>query len=181
MIVWSGRGFLPIIVLFVILFLCVSIFPTENADYGFIITAFVTGIFSWYFGKQWNKKNERIVVDEKTGQRLKIKNNHTLFWIPMQYWGIIFSVFGIIILFQNSLLFGIITSLILIALIIIPLIRQNSKEKPKEKVVRKSNFGTNKKIIDSEKEVSEEEKQKLELEKERIRKEKEDPNRFMPK
>ncbi|MFV8354347.1 hypothetical protein ACNQGB_16485 [Flavobacterium sp. XS1P32] len=101
MIVWSGRGFLSIIVLLVTLLLCVSIFPTENADYGFIITAFVTGIFSWYFGTKWNTENERILIDEKTGQRLKIKNNHTLFWISMQYWGIIFILLGIVILIQN--------------------------------------------------------------------------------
>ena len=79
MIIWSGRGFLSIIVLFVTLFLCVSIFSTENADYSFITTAFVTGIFSWYFGTKWNKKNERVVIDEKTGQRLKIKNNHGIY------------------------------------------------------------------------------------------------------
>ena len=131
MIVWSGRGFLSIIVLFVTLFLCVSIFPTENVDYGFIITAFVTGIFSWYFGKKWNTKNERIVVDEKTGQRLKIKNNHTLFWIPMQYWGIIFSAFGIIILFQNSIIFGVIATVILLAFVLIPFINQKPKSERK--------------------------------------------------
>ena len=65
MIIWSGRGFLSIIVLFVTLFLCVSIFSTENADYSFITTAFVTGIFSWYFGTKWNKKNERLRLQNK--------------------------------------------------------------------------------------------------------------------
>ena len=164
MIVWSGRGFLSIIVLLVTLFICVSIISTENADYGFIITAFVTGIFSWYFGKKWNTQNERIVIDEKTGQRLKIKNNHTLFWIPMQYWGIIFSAFGIIILFQNSVLFGILCSLILIALIVIPLVNQKSRIKSKQTI------DANKQILEADKEIINKQ----------LRKEKEDPNRFMP-
>ena len=33
MIVWSGRGFLSIIVLMATLFLCVSILPDEYSDY----------------------------------------------------------------------------------------------------------------------------------------------------
>lgn len=77
MIVWSGRGFLSILVLLVTLFLCVSILPNEYSDYSFVITAFMTAIFSWVFGKKWNTQNERIVIDEKTSQRLKIKKNHT--------------------------------------------------------------------------------------------------------
>ena len=175
MIVWSGRGFLLIIILLGTLFLGLKIIPNEYQDYSSVIAAFITAMFSWYFGNKWNKDNERIVVDEKTGQRLKIKNNHSLFWIPMQYWGIIFSTFGIIILFQNSVLFGIIFSLILIALVVIPLINRNPKEIPKEIVVRKSNFKTNKEIIETEKETIDE------AELIRVRKEKEDPNRFMPK
>jgi len=139
-VIWSGRGFLSIIVLLATLFLCLLTFPPENAAYGLITTAFVTGIFSWYFGKKWNTKNERIVVDEKTGQRLKIKNNHTIFWIPMQYWGIVFFAFGIIILFLKSVLFGIISTLVLIALIVIPLINQNSKEEPKETIIKQIKF-----------------------------------------
>jgi hypothetical protein len=143
MIIWSGRGFLSIIVLFVTLFLCVSIFSTENADYSFITTAFVTGIFSWYFGTKWNKKNERVVIDEKTGQRLKIKNNHTLFWIPMQYWGIIFLAFGIIILFQNSIIFGVIAIVILLAFVLIPLINQKPKSERKTETTYSEKKKTN--------------------------------------
>jgi len=173
MIVWSGRGFLSIIVLLVTLFLCVSIFSTENADYSFIITAFITGIFSWYFGTKWNKKNERVVIDEKTGQRLKIKNNHTLFWIPMQYWGIIFSAFGIIILFQNSIIFGVIATVILLAFIFITFINQ----KPKSEGKIETTYSEKKKINNSSEIISELKRENS------IKKEIEpsDHSRFMPK
>ena len=180
MIVWSGRGFLSILVLLVTLFLCVSILPNEYSDYSFVVTAFMTAIFSWVFGKKWNTQNERIVIDEKTGQRLKIKNNHTLFWIPMQYWGIIFSVLGITILFQNSVIFGVISSIILLAFVIIPLINKKSELKPKRTISKKTNSVIERKNEETSNELSEEEKRKQELEKERIKKEKEDPNRFMP-
>lgn len=104
MIVWSGRGFLPVLVLIATLFICVSTFPEEYADYGFVIAFFIAAIFSWFFGLKWNKKNERIVIDEASGERLKLKNNHSLFWIPMQYWGMIFAILGIVVLFQNSVI-----------------------------------------------------------------------------
>ncbi len=178
MIVWSGRGFLSIIVLVVTLFLCVSVLPDEYSDYGSVIAFFVTGIFSWFFGKKWNLQNERIVIDEKSGQRLKIRNNHTLFWIPMQYWGVIFSILGIIILFQNSMLFGIISSIILLVFIVIPFLKKTPVSKPQKTSNRKSNSIMNEKKIETQSEISYEEKKRLEIEKERIRKEKEDPNRF---
>lgn len=112
-IVWSGRGFLSAVVLFITLIICVSIIPLESSDYVFIISAFVTGLFSWFFGKKWNANTERILVDEKTGKRLKAKKKHTFFYIPMEYWGFIFPAFGIIILFQNSIVGGVISTIIL--------------------------------------------------------------------
>ena len=127
MIIWSGKGFLSIVVLITTLFLCVLIFPEESTDYAFVISFFLTAVFSWHFGKVWNEKHERIVKDVNTGQRLKINNNHTLFWLPIQYWGIIFSVLGIIILFQNSVTLGIFATSSLILLLIIPLINYKSK------------------------------------------------------
>ncbi|QCE42066.1 hypothetical protein [Psychroserpens sp. NJDZ02] len=173
MIVWSGRGYLSVIVLLITLFICVSIFSTENADYSFIITAFVTGIFSWYFGGKWNTKNELIVIDKKSEQQLKIKNNHTLFWIPMQYCGIIFSTLGIIILFQNSVLFGVITTFILLAFIVIPFIIQ----KPKSEIKTKTTYSEENKINNSSEIISELKKENS------IKKELEpsDHSKFMPK
>ncbi len=112
MIVWSGKGFLSLLVLVALFFICVQIFPEEFGDYAFVISFYLTGIFSWIYGVKWNSENERIVVDEKTGQRIKIRNNHTLFWIPMQYWGIIFPLLGAIILFQNSVIAGAISIIV---------------------------------------------------------------------
>lgn len=87
MIVWSGRGFVSVLVLIVALFASMSILPKERSDYAFVIATSVAAIFSWYFGNKWNNKNGRIVIDEQTGQRIVLKNNHSLFWINMEYWG----------------------------------------------------------------------------------------------
>lgn len=112
MIVWSGRGFLCLVVLGVLFIFSVKVLPDEFGDYAFVISFFLTGIFSWIYGVKWNNENERNVVDEKTGQRIGARNSHTLFWIPMQYWGIIFPLFGVGILFQNSVIAGMISSLL---------------------------------------------------------------------
>ena len=118
MIVWSGKGFLSVLVLFGTLILSTWALPDSLSDYGFVIACFVSGGFSWIFGKKWNKQNERIVTDNKTGQKLGIQINHTLFWIPLQYWGIIFSILGMIILFQNSISLSIVALIILVGLLI---------------------------------------------------------------
>lgn len=109
MIIWSGKGFLPAVVAVVLTFICIKLFTEAIGDYAFVISFYLTGLFSWVFGMKWNIQDERILLDAKTGQKLKLRNSHTLFWIPMQYWGIIFPVVGVIILFQNSIIGGILS------------------------------------------------------------------------
>ena len=101
MIVWSGKGFLAVIVLVISFALFSNVFPKEQADYAFVLAFFIAGAFSWFMGKKWNDENARTVVDKATGQEIVLKGNHSLFWIKLQYWGIIFSVFGLVILFQT--------------------------------------------------------------------------------
>ena len=103
MIVWSGRGFLSVLLLFISLFLLASILPKEQGDYGFIISFFIAGAFSWFMGKKWNEQVGRIVIDKASGQEMVIKPNHSLFWIKMQYWGPIYFILGLIILMQQFL------------------------------------------------------------------------------
>ena len=47
---------------------------------------FVTFAFGLYFNRE--KFEERIY--EKSGPVKKLRTKHTLYWIPMQYWGVIF-------------------------------------------------------------------------------------------
>jgi len=172
MIVWSGRGFLIAIVFIASMFASVSIIPKEYADYSFVISFFITGIFSWFFGLKWNKDNERIVIDEKTNKKLRLKNNHTFFWVPMQYWGIISSILGIIILFQNSIIFGTISLFILIGIMGLNLYNNRNKSIMYENITEKEEGKSLKEAITLN---------EIDLEREKIRKEKEDPSRFMPK
>ena len=91
----------------------------------------------------------------------------------MQYCGIIFSTLGIIILFQNSVLFGVITTFILLAFIVIPFIIQ----KPKSEIKTKTTYSEENKINNSSEIISELKKENS------IKKELEpsDHSKFMPK
>lgn len=183
MIVWSGRGFLTALVLIGTLFLSLWALPDSLSDYGFVIACFISAGFSWIFGVKWNKQNERIVTDDKTGQKLRLRSNHSLFWIPMQYYGIIFSIIGIIILFQNSILLSIVALIILVALAMIEFLRNKTMHEMQKKAPSNSAFKSAK--TKKQEQLEEEEKLRKQVEEEeeqlRNRKEKEDPSRFMPK
>lgn len=171
MIVWSGRGFLSVLVLIATLFLCVTILPKEHSDYGFVIALFIAGTFSWIFGNKWNNSEARTVIDEKTGQKFILKSNHSLFWLKMEYWGLIFGIIGIVILFQNSIIAAIITAIILLAIVVFIYFNQK-KISPEPQTIRKKPETP---IAEKQEPVeTEEERQKRRLEKE-------DPSRFMPK
>lgn len=109
MLIWSGSGILSILVFIISLFICSKTFPSDYSDYAFIFSFFIAGIFSGVLGKELNKK---AIITDKSGQRKIVENQHTLFWMPMQYWGIIFPCLGIFILLQNSIVLAAIASLI---------------------------------------------------------------------
>ncbi len=98
MIVWSGKGFLSVLVLAVVVFGLSSILPKEEINYAYIAGLLVAGGFSWIMGKKWNESEGQTVIDKSSGQKITLKSNHSLFWIKMQYWGIIFGIIAIVLL-----------------------------------------------------------------------------------
>lgn len=101
MIVWSGRGFLSVLVLALVLVGLTSVLPKEQNNLSYAISLFVAGIFSWIMGKRWNESSQKNLIDKETGEEVILKPNHSLFWIKMQYWGIIFGVLGVIMLVKQ--------------------------------------------------------------------------------
>ncbi|MCL2650258.1 MAG: hypothetical protein FWD60_04420 [Candidatus Azobacteroides sp.] len=88
MIIWRGGG------LFVVIFvlICVGLeylFGIESSNYSGVFTCFVAGILSYVAGKIFCDKDD------------------TLFWIPVEWWGVILIIGGIIRLAQNSILWAI--------------------------------------------------------------------------
>ncbi|SMD36230.1 hypothetical protein SAMN04488029_2785 [Reichenbachiella faecimaris] len=95
MIIWSGRGILTPLILVTSVVLFISISSEEIGVYTFPISILLAGVANWILGKKWNSASGRIVVDEATGERIELKSNHTLFWIKMEYWGVLFGIIGL--------------------------------------------------------------------------------------
>ena len=173
MIVWSGRGFLIVVMLLGIVVLGIKFFPDEYSGYAIIIAIFTSSVFSWHFGYKWN--NTRILRDEETGQKIILEPNHSLFWIKMQHWGIILGVWGTSILAHNSIWASIISGLILLIMVLSRYLSKNRNNKNLHTKIKQS---TTKVKVD---EIKKTEVIETDIEKEIRIKEKEDPSRFIPK
>lgn len=115
--VWSGKGFLIMLVYILSALIFSVFFPGDSSGYPVAAAAFFTAAFSWYFGTKWNSEKGKIVIDEESGERYEIKNEHSLFWIKMEYWSIIAGLFGIYVLTKKSLALAIIAAIVFCALL----------------------------------------------------------------
>ena len=110
----------------------------------------------------------KIFIDKSTGKEINVKRIHTFFWIEMQYWGIIYSILGVILLATKSITAAIICALVICAGFCYYFIKKKSDSSN----TKQENTPTDK----NEPSVQ------VETEEERLkrRQEKEDPRRFMP-
>lgn len=100
MIVWSGKGYLSVLILFIAIFSCISVLPETYVTQSFVIPLYIAAIFSYIFGVKWNR-TLRIFIDKETGREIHYKSNHGLFWINMEYWGLLFPVLALVMLAQS--------------------------------------------------------------------------------
>jgi hypothetical protein len=96
MIIWTGRGFLVAVLVFLL-----SLGAEWGVESAFgddsyyqlhawplALALFTSGVISWLLGNHFNNQKGRVVIDKETGQEMVIGGpNHTLFFIKMQYWG----------------------------------------------------------------------------------------------
>lgn len=129
MIVWTGRGFVAILIWVALMIISLELFPREYLHYTAASATFITAACCWFLGNKWNNQNGRTLKDEETGEIFEFKPNHSFFWIKLQYWGYIFSALGLIYLAKNSINAAIIAAFVLIALISIKIIRKKLEKK----------------------------------------------------
>lgn len=96
MIIWSGRGILSVLVLIISFGIFIILFPQAHSGIPLVASLAVAAAFSWFMGRKWNEQEGRLYIDKATGREVMMKPNHSLFWIKMQYWGIIFAVLGLL-------------------------------------------------------------------------------------
>jgi len=101
-IIWRGYGFLVPVIAFAAIALCSLLFNTVLKTIplvGMSIGAFAAAAAIWFIGLKFNDPaKNRIMVDKATGQEFTISQNHSLFFIKMQYWAIPLALLGVILL-----------------------------------------------------------------------------------
>ncbi|WP_121967177.1 hypothetical protein [Myroides sp. N17-2] len=112
MIVWSGKGILAL--LFFGLGYFIGMLIPDFGYQGEVISIFTSlgGWLTWYLGNKWNKAV--IYYDEASQQYYKAENGDTIFWIPIQYIGVIGMIITVSYLVSINILVGIIWAVILI-------------------------------------------------------------------
>ncbi|MGD0743936.1 MAG: hypothetical protein ABSA45_02165 [Verrucomicrobiota bacterium] len=106
MIIWQGRGFLVAVIIFgcslVANLICnAKIGPGyyDHHKWPFAVSLLCSSAICWFLGDYLRKRSDRIVIDKQTGKEFVLnQSRHTLFFIPMRWWGLILLV-GAMILF----------------------------------------------------------------------------------
>ncbi|RRB02835.1 hypothetical protein [Larkinella rosea] len=100
MIVWSGLGFLSAVIVIV----CTAIFNSvlTSVSYHTSIGLVVAAAINWWVGTNLNSGEGRLLKDEETGEMIRFKRNHTLFWIPMQWWSVAFLLLAVSLIFKHN-------------------------------------------------------------------------------
>jgi hypothetical protein len=105
LIIWQGLGFLAAIIPIIIAVLFEAIFDwrfgkgyTDQHHWIWGASMLVSAPLLWFLGTKLTDPG-RELIDPKTGQVVTLRKKHTLFWIPMRYFGILIALAGIVRLF----------------------------------------------------------------------------------
>lgn len=106
MIIWSGWGIIvPLILLLsigLIQLIWSGLLGLDDsspliANLWLLISFALAGVLSWFTGKKMNKPSEnQTYIHKQTGQEVQLKPRHSLFFIRIEYWGIILPIIGVI-------------------------------------------------------------------------------------
>ena len=105
-IVWTGKGFLVFVFAFcfsLIANLLTNLATGSEAYWNthkwpFAVSLIVSAATCMLLGLIFHNRKGRILVDPKTGEEVVIRESHTLFFIPILWWGPILAMFGLIAL-----------------------------------------------------------------------------------
>jgi hypothetical protein len=69
---------------------------TQGSDVMMAGSLIPAGIATWYVGKRMNRDMDRKLVDPATSQEVVVRNDHSLFFVRVEWWGPILVVLGVI-------------------------------------------------------------------------------------
>lgn len=103
-IIWTGKGYLVFVIAFgssliANLISNVVIGPGyyDHHKWPLGVSLIVSASICWSLGDCLRKRSDRVVIDKETGREFVInQSRHTMFWIPMHWWGPILFVCALI-------------------------------------------------------------------------------------
>jgi len=115
MIIWTGLGFL-IPIIFLLGFFGGGFLETlilgdaQNSGVRGIcmfLGLALSTIACWFLHKSLVKKGTKTLMDKETGEDVVFKPSHTLFFMPMHWWGVIGAAASSLVLFESvKIIFG---------------------------------------------------------------------------
>ncbi|MDR1462761.1 MAG: hypothetical protein LBI68_06460 [Azoarcus sp.] len=108
MIIWRGWGILALVIPVTLAMLTESMCDElldGGASSAYLQAGFGAGLLAvWFLGRWLNDRPQRILLDPKSGERVVLIGEHSLYWIPMQYWALI--GLGGLVMYWLSLIWG---------------------------------------------------------------------------
>jgi hypothetical protein len=105
MVIWKGGGILGIVIPTLFYFAVAFLFPKfdtrfENNDSNtkntvFLATSLLSGATLFPLGRWMNRPVADTPFDPNTGAEVEQGATHTMFFIPLQFWGIIWPAIGL--------------------------------------------------------------------------------------
>jgi hypothetical protein len=101
MIIWSGLGFLVVVFVFVFGFFFYDKGTWMSSNAPLAYTLLLAGLASGILGGLLNKYGGKTFIDKATGKQVTFRRSHSLFFIPIFFWGPILIVCGIYLLIKK--------------------------------------------------------------------------------
>jgi hypothetical protein len=101
-IIWSGKGYLVAVITFgsSLVAELTTDFVTGNRTYWFAhrwplaVSLLFSAVVCWFVGRVFWNQDARSLIDPKTGEEVVLRASHTLFFIPIIWWGPLLAVIG---------------------------------------------------------------------------------------
>lgn len=97
MIIWNGKGYLVLVIVFLCSLLTELVVEYFTNDDTFYQTSPIplaamflgSGLIIWTIGRNSKRNGKRVLLDKETGEEVELNKKDHLFFIPMEYWGVI--------------------------------------------------------------------------------------------
>jgi hypothetical protein len=105
-IIWTGKGFLVAVITFGCSFIANLISDSATGSEAYweahrwplAVSLLISGLACWWLAVRLRNRGGRVLFDPKNGEKVVIGNEHTLFFIPVVWWGPILALVGLILL-----------------------------------------------------------------------------------